>query len=92
MLTLSPVSCNPFEGTCQVPADLDLAKARVILEINGLSPEEAARVTINGRNAGGFIGKPLRLDVASHLTKGDNHIRIEPFAPESVRLLVIAGE
>ena len=60
--------------------------------MNGLSPEEAARVTINGKDAGGFIGKPLRLDVAHHLTNGENHIRIEPFAPASARLLVIAGE
>jgi hypothetical protein len=92
MLTLSPVVGNPFEGTSQVPAGLDLTKVRVILEMQGLSPEEAARITINGRDAGGFIGKPLRLDVAGHLTNGENHIRIEPFAPASARLLLIAGE
>jgi hypothetical protein len=92
MLTLSPVTGNPFEGACNIPSDLDLAKARVILEMHGLSPEEAARVTINGKDAGGFIGRPLRLDVADHLTSGENHIRIEPFAPSSARLLVITGE
>jgi hypothetical protein len=91
-LTLSPVVGNPFEGTCQVPAGLDLAKASVILEMNGLSPEEAARITINGKDAGGFIGKPLRFDASHHLTNGENHIRIEPFAPDSVRLLVISGK
>jgi hypothetical protein len=92
MLTLSPVVGKPFEGTCQVPADLDLTKARVILDMEVLSPEEAARITINGTDAGGFIGKPLRLDVTAHVKPGGNVIRIEPFAPESARLLVLTGE
>jgi alpha-L-rhamnosidase len=91
-LTLSPVVANPFEGTCEVPAGLDPVKSRIILEMNGLSPEEAARITINGKDAGGFIGKPLHFDAAHHLTNGENHIRIEPFAPDSVRLLVITGK
>jgi len=91
-LTLSPVVAKPFEGTCQVPAGLDLSKVRVVLTMHGLSLEEAARITINGHNAGGFIGKPFRLEVAGHLKQGENTIRIEPFAPDSVRLLVIKGE
>jgi hypothetical protein len=60
--------------------------------MNGVSPEEAARVTINGKDAGGLIGKPLRLEITSHLSHGGNQIRIEPFAPETIRLLVIAGK
>jgi hypothetical protein len=88
-LTLSPVVANPFEGTCQLPNNLNLAKARVYLEIETLEPEEAARITINGKDAGGFIGRPLRLDVTRHLKSGSNRLRIEPFSPESARLIVI---
>jgi hypothetical protein len=89
MLTLSPVVANPFEGTCNIPDGIDLTTARIVLEMDGLAPEEAARVTINGEEAGGFIGKPFRLEVARHLKQGDNSIRIEPFAPVSVRLVVV---
>lgn len=89
MLTLSPVTANPFEGTCEISSDLDLTAARIVLEMDNLSPEEAARITINGKDAGGFIGKPLRLEVTPHLKPGTNKIRIEPFAPKSVRLAVL---
>ncbi|MEY3896874.1 MAG: hypothetical protein RLZZ214_2395 [Verrucomicrobiota bacterium] len=89
MLTLSPVVGEPFEGACHLPDNLDLAKTRIVLEIDGLLPEEAARITINGKNAGGFIGRPFRLEVARHLKRGDNQIRVEPFAPGSVRLRVV---
>ncbi len=89
MLNLSPVAGNPFEGTCDIPADLDLGTARIVLEMEGITPEEAARITINGEDASGFIGKPLRLEVTPHLKPGTNAIRIEPFAPKNVRLAVI---
>ena len=36
---------TPFSGRCQLPAGTDLASARVFLELDGLTPEEAARVT-----------------------------------------------
>ena len=88
-LTLSPVVAKPFIGTCQIPDDLNLAEARVYLETETLEPEEAARVTINGKDAGGFIGRPLRLEVTRHLKAGSNTFRIEPFAPESAQLIAI---
>jgi hypothetical protein len=87
-LTLSPVVARTFEGTCQVPDAFDLKKSRVYLVMETLAPEEAARVTINGRDAGGFIGRPLRLEVTRHLKAGSNTLRIEPFAPESARLII----
>ncbi len=86
--TASPAIANPFEGACTIPADIDLATARVFLEAEGLTPEAAARVTINGQSAGGFIGKPLRLDVTRQLRPGGNTVRLEPFAPASVKLSV----
>ena len=88
-ITLSPVKADPFSGKCNVPADVDIGKSRVIIEMDELTPEEAARITINGSYAGGFIGRPFRLDVTGHLKHGVNTIKIEPFAPKSVRLVVL---
>ena len=87
-INASPVKANPFDGSCTVPADLDLTKSRVYLEVDELAPEAAASVTVNGRFAGGFIGKPLRLDVTRCLKPGSNTIRLDPFAPKSARLVV----
>ncbi len=89
-VTLGPVKADPFSGRAEVPADLDLARALAVLEMDGLVPEEAARVTVNGRFAGGFIGRPLRLDVTAHVKPGRNEVRIEPFAPRVARLAVYA--
>ena len=87
-ISVSPVKADPFLGHCQIPADLDLTKSRVFLELDGLSPEAAANVKVNGQFAGGFIGRPLRLEVTRQLKAGANTIRIEPFAPASARLVV----
>ena len=50
--------------------------------------ESAAHVTVNGRYAGGFIGRPFRLDVTEYLKTGANRISIVPFAPVSAKLVV----
>ncbi len=84
----SPVEANPFNGSCEIPANLDLTKSRVYLEVDDLTPEAAASVSVNGQFAGGFIGKPLRLDVTPLLKPGTNTIRLDPFAPKSARLVV----
>jgi hypothetical protein len=89
--TRSPIAAaDPVVGRCELPADLDLAKSRVMLVMDSLAPEEAARVTVNGAYAGGFIGKPFRLDVTALLKSGENTIRIEPFAPKTAHLAVFA--
>jgi len=86
--TLSPVKGDPFQGRCELPADVNPARSRVYVETDEPAPEAAARVTINGQYAGGFIGKPCRLEVTRHLKSGENKIVIEPFAPKSVRVVV----
>jgi len=91
-LTTSPVTSDPFVGHCEVPDGLSLARSRVFLEMDALGPEEAARVTVNDQYAGGFIGKPFRLDVTKYLKLGTNRIVIEPFAPKSARLAVWPNE
>ncbi|MCL4181149.1 MAG: hypothetical protein KJ072_25815, partial [Verrucomicrobia bacterium] len=70
------------------PATLDFDRARIYLELSDLEPEAAARVTLNGHDASGFIGKPLRLDVTRFARPGTNTVRIEPFAPRTARFVV----
>jgi hypothetical protein len=53
-----------------------------------LAPETATRVTVNDAYTGGFLAKPLRLEISKHLKPGLNTIRLEPFAPKSARLVV----
>jgi hypothetical protein len=85
-IALSPVKADPFLGHCDI-ANADLKKARVYLELGALTPETAARITVNG-NSVGFISKPARLEISHHLKPGANTFRIEPFAWESVRLVM----
>ena len=86
-LTLSAAKAAPFYGHCEIPK-ADLAQSRIYLEMNHLAPEIAARIAVNGKDAGGLIGKPARLEITRLLKPGANTLRIEPFAPESVRLVL----
>lgn len=86
-LTASPVVSDPFVGHVELPAAADLAAERVCLEADAIAPEAAARITVNGAYAGGFIGRPFRLDVTAHLRRGTNRIVVEPFAPHGLRLV-----
>ena len=88
MLTLSPVKADPFFGHFEMPSTPGVAKSHVYLEMDELNPEAAARVTINDVYAGGFIGRPYRLEITGHLKTGTNSIRIEPFSPHSVSILI----
>jgi len=88
MLTLGPSKADPFWGHMDIPAGADLSKCRFVLDMDGLTPEAAARVTVNGEYAGGFIGKPFHLDVTDHVRNGRNSVRIEPFAPKTVKLVI----
>ena len=88
----SPVDANPLEAKCIIPADIDLRVSRIYLECDELAVEAAASITVNGRYAGGFIGKPFRLDLTKQLQAGTNSIRIEPFAPTTARLIVYPSD
>lgn len=90
--TVSPVVGNPFAGHFEWEADASHASARVYLEMDEIVPEEAASITINGRSAGGFIGRPFRLEVTPFLTNGLNTLKIEPFAPMNAWLTVWPNE
>jgi hypothetical protein len=86
-LTLSPVKADPFAGHFELPGSVTLPASRVYLEMADVQPETAARVTVNDQDAGGFIGAPMRIDIAPYLKSGVNTIRIEPFAPRRVQLV-----
>jgi hypothetical protein len=86
--TVSPVAAaDPFRAHFMVPANVDPAKCRVYLELEGL-PDDSAAVTINGIYAGGLIGRPLRLDITRHVTPGNNVVVIEPLAPKTAKIAV----
>jgi hypothetical protein len=87
-LTLSPVAADTFLGEFTLPPDIDLASERVFIRTTAPSPEDAAAITVNGKYAGGFLCGPYRLDVSRAVTAGRNTIRIEPFAPASVEVVV----
>ena len=90
-LTISPVKSDPFCGHCEVPADMDLSKVCVYLEMDELTPEAAAHIRVNGEYAGGFIDKPFRLNVTRLLKPGNNTFVITPFAPKTARLVFRAN-
>ncbi len=86
-LTLGPVkAADPFRGRVTIPADVDLGRCRVYLEMESL-PDDSAAVKVNGIAAGGVIGKPSRLDISGHIKVGENTLEIEPLAPKAARIV-----
>jgi hypothetical protein len=86
-LTLSPIrKSDPFAGQFQIPDMTNLKNQRIIIEMLRIEPEAAARISVNGQYAGGVIAKPFQLDITEHVKAGKNTVRIEPFAPEQVRV------
>ncbi len=79
---------DPFEGAAEWTAPTDMAHERVMLVMDGI--REGARVQVNGQEAGGCIGAPFMLDVTGLVKAGSNTVRIEPFAPKTVKLAVYA--
>ncbi len=87
--TYSPVDrADPFMGDFELSEGQSRYHSRFILEMDSVPVEAAARITVNGHYAGGFIGKPYQLDITQHVTSGNNTLRIEPFAPDDVRVAV----
>ena len=68
----------------------DTAKgARVFVTFADIDTEDALRVTINGKEAGGFLGAPLRLEVTNHVTPGLNTLQAEPFKTGAINVWLI---
>jgi hypothetical protein len=86
--TVSPAAeAAPLREYFTLPADVNPARCRVFLEMEGL-PDDSAAVTVNGAWAGGVIGRPPRLEIGRHVRPGDNFIVIQPYAPKTVRIVV----
>lgn len=77
----------PFSGEFEVPGNL--GSSRVFIEIEGPTTEPAARVKVNDIEAGGFIGRPYRLDITRHVKAGENKVRVAPYAPTSVKIRIL---
>jgi hypothetical protein len=84
----SPCPGVAFQGEVVVPEGFLKPGGRVYLacEMAADSAEDAAAVRVNGTFAGGFIGKPHRVEIARHLQAGRNTVRIEPFPVTKVWL------
>ena len=89
-LTPSPIEkSNPFAAKFELEEE-DLADGnRLYLVAGAIAPEAAARVTVNGSYAGGFISRPLCLEIRKHAQPGENTLAVEPFTPEELRLVVV---
>lgn len=88
-LTQTSWSGIPYQGHGELPADFDPENSRIYVDVVGPTSEPAARILVNGEEAGGFIGRPFRLDVTEHIQAGKNQITVSPFNPTDVRLLIL---
>ncbi len=84
----SPCAGTAFQGevTMADGAIKPGQRAYLVCEMTDGAAEDAASVRLNGAYAGGFIGKPYRLEITRFLKAGRNTVRIEPFAVEKVRV------
>jgi len=89
LVTLSPVQADPFLGRFTLPPSACAPRVRVYAVMDGIEPEDAAAVRVNGQHAGGFIGRPFRLDITPHVHAGVNRLEIRPFAPRTLRVAVV---
>ena len=84
--TVSPVPFLHFDAEITLPPCP--AGDRFWLEAEGFGTEDAARITVNGEDAGGFIGKPCRIEISRWVKDGVNKIRFEPFIPILPRIVL----
>ena len=63
--------------------------ARVYLACDDVEGEKSAAVTVNGAFAGGFIGKPYRLDITKSVKDGANTLEAKPFRLKNPRVVIV---
>ena len=63
--------------------------ARVYLACDDVGGEKSAAVTVNGVYAGGFIGKPYRVDVTKSVKAGANTLETKPFSLKNPRIVIV---
>ena len=62
---------------------------RVYLSCDDVDGENSAAVTVNGAYAGGFIGKPYRLDFTKSVKSGANTLETKPFRLKNPRIVIV---
>ena len=62
---------------------------RVYLSCDDVDGENSAAVTVNGAYAGGFIGKPYRLDITKSVKSGANTLETRPFRLKNPRIVIV---
>ena len=75
-----------FQGEVNITTDSLKSgrRAYLVCEMAPDAGEDAAAVRVNGEYAGGFIGKPYRIEISTRLKAGSNAVRIEPFPVSKV--------
>lgn len=87
-LTLSPIQrATPYGGHFVLDS-FKTSSERLILSVQSGGPEAAARISVNGQYAGGFIEQPTTIDLTEFVKQGRNDIRIEPFMPKAVQVFI----
>jgi len=84
----SPCPGVAFQGTATL-SEGDVKpgqRAYLVCEMAEHATEDAAAVRVNGSYAGGFVGKPHRVEISRLLKPGRNTVRIEPFPVTRVRI------
>ena len=84
---------SPFDESVATEIAFSLpalrAGERVYLACDDVEGEHSAAVTVNGAFAGGFIGRPYRLDVTRAVKPGANTLETKPFRLKSPRIVVV---
>ena len=65
---------------------------RVYLACDDVGGEKSAAVTVNGAYAGGFIGRPYRVNITKSVTPGANTLVVKPFRLKNPRIVVVKAD
>ena len=90
------VTASPFAESIATELAFSLPAlkpgARVYLACDDVGGEKSAAVTVNGAFAGGFIGKPYRLDITKSVKAGANTLETKPFRLKNPRIVVVKAD
>ena len=65
---------------------------RVYLACDDVGGEKSAAVTVNGAYAGGFIGRPYRVNITKSVKPGANTLVVKPFRLKNPRIVVVKAD
>ena len=90
------VTASPFAESIATELAFTLSALkpgeRVYLACDDVGGEKSAAVTVNGAFAGGFIGKPYRLDITKSVKAGANTLETKPFRLKNPRIVVVKAD